>query len=45
MSNCRFGCCQPDLSCVNPSVAACGVGGDACMQCGGTQQCLGGFCQ
>lgn len=45
VGNCRFGCCQPDLVCSSSSVTACGLGGDPCAVCTGTQQCLGGICQ
>lgn len=45
MNNCRFGCCQPDLRCVTPSVAACGIAGGGCVTCATGQQCLGGTCQ
>ena len=45
MNNCRFGCCQPDKSCVNASAMACGLGGVACQACTGAEQCLGGSCQ
>lgn len=45
LANCRFGCCQPDKSCVSSSVLTCGLGGDPCVACTGTQQCLGGTCQ
>lgn len=45
MTNCRFGCCQPDKVCMNSSVMACGLGGDSCQACMGAQQCLGGTCQ
>lgn len=45
MTNCRFGCCQPDKSCVSSGVSTCGLGGDPCVTCTGAQQCLGGLCQ
>ncbi len=45
ITNCRFGCCQPNFACTTPSPLACGVGGDPCAMCSGAQQCLGGSCQ
>lgn len=45
MTNCRFGCCQPDLSCATSSALTCGLGGDPCQRCVGAEQCLGGVCQ
>ena len=45
LTNCRFGCCQPDKTCVAPMVLACGLGGDSCQACVGTEQCVGGTCQ
>lgn len=45
-TNCRFGCCMPDKRCeLSPSELACGVNGDACRTCTGTQQCIAGLCQ
>ena len=50
MSNCRFGCCQPDKVCMASNPLTCGVGGDPCQTCsglidGGRVQCIGGACQ
>ena len=45
-TTCRFGCCQPDLTCVTTvGVETCGLGGDPCVACGVGQQCIGGTCQ
>lgn len=45
MSNCRFGCCMPDKTCMTSTVMTCGLGGDLCVECMATEQCLGGVCQ
>ena len=45
-TNCRFGCCQPDNTCVtSTSDTACGTNGAACVACGSGAQCLSGLCQ
>ena len=45
LTNCRFGCCQPDKTCVSPTVLACGLAGASCQACSATEQCVGGTCQ
>lgn len=44
-TNCTFGCCLPDNTCVtSTSDTACGTNGAACVACGAGSQCLNGSC-